>query len=778
MIALRLTGSVRRRARAAGPPAPRRPRFSRAAQPLPPASASPLPPPAAEPLEPRRLLATFTVTTTADDGPGSLRQAILDANVAPGGDAIHFVIAGDAGAVQTIRPLSALPDVTGPTMLDATTQPGYAGTPRVELDGSSAGDDVDGLTLFEAATTVRGLAINSFDGNGIVTRPAAAPVAAWVRIDASYVGTDPAGTVARPNGGAGVLALAPRTALGFGNVISGNRGAGVVLRIPANNPARPTDLNVSDSRIGTDRSGMNAIPNGHEGVLVDGSAAGDDPPARVWLNRNLISGNAFSGVRVDQVRGRGVRVSVSANMIGTDVAGAAALPNGASAASVFRDGVTITGSSSAVVLSGNQISGNAGNGVAVIESLASLQANTIGTDGARARAIGNAGHGVLFLSAGQAEVASNLISGNGGDGVRLTSSEQIRVLANTIGANGLVTAAIPNAGNGVTIDASRSVRVGAFSVQNPGTWLPTPPQAYNRVVGNAGHGIAVFGEPGGDDPFPRQPPSDIVIRGNHIGFAEVNPFGGPLRAAAIPNGGSGVYVAGANGVVVGPDGDDRVANIIAHNAGDGVTVTTRGGVPALGTRVVGNSIFNNGGLGIDLADDGVTPNDPRDPDAGPNFLQNFPVITRVQRNDLDARVTVRLQSVPNRVYRLELFASPTPDRSGHGEGKRLLNVAAGVTTDSAGVATYTFPFRAPTFPLAEWLTATATDSGASTSEFSPAVHSLRGRPFYRPRALVAPPTREVVAPAAAPAARAAILQRPPARPSAIAVDAERPLLSA
>jgi hypothetical protein len=60
------------------------------------------PPFAAQPLEPRTLLATFTVTTDADAGPGSLRQAILDANAAAGADDIHFALPGEG--VHAIRP--------------------------------------------------------------------------------------------------------------------------------------------------------------------------------------------------------------------------------------------------------------------------------------------------------------------------------------------------------------------------------------------------------------------------------------------------------------------------------------------------------------------------------------------------------------------------------------------------------------------------------------------------------------------------------------------------
>src|SRR5688572_26230801 len=82
-----------------------------------------------EPLEPRTLLATFVVATTADAGPGSLRQAIIDANASSGADEIHFDIPGAAGAAaaRRITLASPLPAVSETVLLDATTQPAYAG---------------------------------------------------------------------------------------------------------------------------------------------------------------------------------------------------------------------------------------------------------------------------------------------------------------------------------------------------------------------------------------------------------------------------------------------------------------------------------------------------------------------------------------------------------------------------------------------------------------------------------------------------------------------------
>src|SRR5829696_3633886 len=72
----------------------------------------------------------LVVTNTNDTGAGSLRQAILDANAALGSDVITFSI--DSGA-KTIKPNSALPTISETVLIDATTQPGFAGQPLIEL---------------------------------------------------------------------------------------------------------------------------------------------------------------------------------------------------------------------------------------------------------------------------------------------------------------------------------------------------------------------------------------------------------------------------------------------------------------------------------------------------------------------------------------------------------------------------------------------------------------------------------------------------------------------
>jgi hypothetical protein len=102
----------------------------------------------------------FLVTTTADGGAGSLRQAILDSNAATGGtNTIDFDIPGQG--VLTIAPTSPLPSITNPVLIDGTSQPGYAGTPLIAIDASSSGM-ADGLSITGCALTVRGLTNGGF----------------------------------------------------------------------------------------------------------------------------------------------------------------------------------------------------------------------------------------------------------------------------------------------------------------------------------------------------------------------------------------------------------------------------------------------------------------------------------------------------------------------------------------------------------------------------------------------------------------------------------------
>jgi hypothetical protein len=113
---------------------------------------------------------TNIVTNTNDSGPGSLRQAILNANAASVLSTLNFAIPG-AGA-HTISPVSALPAITAPTVIDGTSQPGYAGSPLIVLSGAGAGAGVSGLDVIAGNSTVQGLQITQFQADGIRLRTA------------------------------------------------------------------------------------------------------------------------------------------------------------------------------------------------------------------------------------------------------------------------------------------------------------------------------------------------------------------------------------------------------------------------------------------------------------------------------------------------------------------------------------------------------------------------------------------------------------------------------
>ena len=102
--------------------------------------------------------------------------------------------------------------------------------------------------------------------------------------------------------------------LGSGNLVSGNIGSGILFGIAG-------QALVQGNRIGTDASGFLSVPNGTGVLIQDGGTAvvgGSAPEAR-----NLISGNAFHGVRVFRPFFGVPRVE--GNFIGTDATGAAPL---------------------------------------------------------------------------------------------------------------------------------------------------------------------------------------------------------------------------------------------------------------------------------------------------------------------------------------------------------------------------------------------------------------------------------------------------------------------
>ncbi len=253
----------------------------------------------------------------------------------------------------------------------------------------------------------------------------------------------------------------------------------------------------------------------------------------------------------------------------------------------------------------------------------------------------------------------NVISGNLSDGVRLDSPDPAqpslshRIRGNYIGVDATGAHALGNGRYGVFGDVGSS---GA--------------EIQNNII--ASH-----------------PADGVRILDGSLGNVIANAIGAGLGGVALPNGGDGIHIAHlAHGETVGSGYPSLSANgiaSVAHNAGAGLFADD-----AVTVDVVSGSFGSNGGLGIDLAPRGVTPNDALDADSGPNELLNKPVLTAATLSGSTATVTGTLDSTPNTQSEVHFYITDSCDSSGFGEGLALPTFVS-VTTDASGHAAFTSP---------------------------------------------------------------------------------------
>jgi uncharacterized repeat protein (TIGR01451 family) len=185
------------------------------------------------------------------------------------------------------------------------------------------------------------------------------------------------------------------------------------------------------------------------------------------------------------------------------------------------------------------------------------------------------------------------------------------------------------------------------------------------------------------------------------------------------------------GNTVGGSGTRR--NIIAFNA-KGVVVGSSLSDNSFRNVISRNSIFQNDDLGIDLGNDGVTPNQPIG--SGPNNRMNFPVLTGAQI--IGPNLVIEGRVLPGSV--IEFFIAD-PDPTGFGEGQTFLfarveGVVARDANDAGNQFRFVIPLASLPAPVAAGtvLTSTATINNAQgdngTSEFSAniAVTQLQSTP--------------------------------------------------
>lgn len=611
---------------------------------------------------------TFSVINTNDAGPGSLRQAILDANANAGLDVISFNI---ASGPQRIVLTSQLPVISDPLTIDGTTQPGFAGVPLIEIqpDGNVIGD---GFRITGGNSVLRGLVVNNFRGHAIVIETGGANV-----IEGNYIGTDASGAVVAGNLQHGIVLASNNNRVGglttaARNVISGNFGNGVHVALGSNNL-------VQGNYIGVNAAGTAALPN--ENGIVFFNASNNTIGGSTAAHRNVVSGNRNVGISIDSSNSN----VIQGNFIGTNAAGDAAVSN-------TFDNIRLSGTSSNTLIGGSTATPGTAPGNVVLNIFLNggtqtlIQGNLIGTNAAGTADITNSFTGVRVwgdaIVGGSTPGTRNVISGFS-EGISVANSGGGSVLGNFIGTDITGTVAIPNIITGISVGTNiKGTKIG-------GT---------NAGEGNviSGNGIGV-----------RLDVNNSIVKGNFIGTRLDG-------ATALPNG-RGIEISDSSRENVIGGTEPGAANTIAFNTGSGVAVLPGSSSSSSKNVIRGNRIHSNGVLGIDLNADQVTMNDPGDGDSGSNGLQNYPEIITVATGAVTT-IQGTFNSTANRIFNVDFYTNNACDPSGFGQGESFIGSSI-VVTDASGNSSFNVQLPV-SVSAGSILTATATDPDGNTSEFS------------------------------------------------------------
>ncbi len=446
-------------------------------------------------------------------------------------------------------------------------------------------------------------------------------------------------------------------------------------------------------------SSPNTLPDGNDAVLLVELDGTNLPAASSGLEL-LGTGSTIQGLVINRaaassscavVLGGGGGHVVAGNFIGTDAAGAGARPNQA--------GICIASPNNLVggdfPAARNLISGNAQAGVSLEGGDDNaVRGNFIGTDRTGMLALANGRAGVswsglaLGVVGGISPGDRNVISGNLA-GIEVFAPGVV-IQGNYIGTDPSGTRRVPNQSHGILTYADGGLIGGDGS------------GAGNLISGNGVAGILVQGG------------SANSIQGNRIGTDVTGTL-------PLPNAFFGIDVQfgfqiPVDNVIGGTTA--AAGNVVAFNGTGGIAVTN-----AQGTTIRFNRIFRNAanlgfpGLGIDLDDDGVTPNDDGDTDVGANGLQNFPLIHSVTTDATSTRVQGTFRGAPNTAVTLDFYWSecnlrPRDFLEGENHFHQFLLV-----TDAAGLAEFDSTVGVP-IPDGAPVSATATDTDGNTSEFS------------------------------------------------------------
>lgn len=621
--------------------------------------------------------ATFTVTSTADAGPGTLRQAIADANAAAGSDEVVFAIPGSGPHV--IQPAGALPTLAGEVIVDAGTQPGsdcsaWPPTLNVSVDATQAGGV--GFLVQGDDVTIKGISVYSAPLEAIRVR-----TSDRFTLTCSFLGTDATGTQGIGNDELGMSVVGGSDHVigesigGVGNIIAASGLDGLFVQNTSN-------VLIAGNRVGSDISGNTALGNTVFGVNLRGTTGS-------VVRDNIIVGNGGAGLLLEANPAN--ENLVIGNFIGIGADGTTPLPNveffgpsgGGIGPGILLSNAPGTRIGGTAPGEGNVIGANEGDGVQVFNNANDtiIQGNLIGTDATGLLPRGNGASGIALFTTGNvvggsADGAGNVLADNGLQGISIQRTNSNDVIGNLIGVGADGITPLGNENNGVFIqDASDNLI------------------ADNVVSANANDGILLF-----DVSF------DNRVRRNFVGTDR-----------------SGLLMLGngADGIDTGSDTRDNTiggseltdANVVAFNGDLGLEIEGQN------NALLGNQVFGNVTAEIDIGNDGRNLNDPGDADTGANNLQNYPEFSSVVGDgDMLLNYSYLVDSAPaNSAYPLtvEFFLV---DADGE-EGARLLGRDAYPLSDAQTLRSIAI---SPLLPVmaGDVVVATATDADGNSSELS------------------------------------------------------------
>jgi hypothetical protein len=733
-----------------------------------------------------------TVTNANDSGAGSLRQFILnaallgsDSTLAQTGrtagkeNAILELSTSDpnynaANQYWSIPVLSELPLIGDDIILDASTQPArtgfaFANRPVIELNGSNAGQWINGLRLNGATngSTVKYFAINRFNGAGIKVLNSKNNL-----ITANIIGTDPLRSATNiGNSGHGIDVISPVGLSAISNnVIAHNAGHGITAwnfngvgtataaTISSNsiyaNGGLGIDLGITDSNSDVTINDANDTDTGANSllnfpILSSISASGSNL---------IVKGCAPAGATVELFEAdvsAGGKATPGANKLGKSkdygegqtylasfVEGVADADNANCALAVDADGnnqtgmkafnVTITPAPASFVI-GDMMTATATIATSgTSEFSPALLMQEVGSISGKIFEDVNYGGG-----AGRAFADATGAAGITGATVELRDTSNVLITSATTTAGGTYTLAdIPLGSYTVKVvgDSVSSTRTGSNGNELGVMTYSTATGATTDSVGQpATQAVTLNGMDLSNVNFGFN--FDTVSNTNDSGAGSLRQFllnanllGGdstlaqtgrtPGKENAIlmlpmtdPNYSGGIWkitlntglppidhtlildgtqqetfnnstakpvieLNGNNGaghgltLVAGSSGSMIRSLILTKFSGDGISVQDT----STNNSFLGNSIYANSGLGIDLANDSVTANDAADADDGANGLLNYP---EAKTNSFGANGSKLITydfnlDVAAGTYRLEFFTSTVPDASGNGEGETFI----------------------------------------------------------------------------------------------------------